>query len=68
MFEAAPTIESAGGVSDDFGTSLVKGVLRRYCRLFDVSFQELFDTVEMKAICVQVDVPAAVPRFHICTD
>lgn len=55
MVGAAPITEPEGGVLDEFGTALLTRPLKSYCRFFDVSFRELFRTLEMQGISVQVD-------------
>lgn len=52
--KAAPTIKPEGDASDAFGTDLQTLALKKYCRLLDVQFQQLFATLEIKNISVQV--------------
>lgn len=39
MFDAAPTTEPEGGVSNDFRTAVLTRDLDKYCRFLDFPFQ-----------------------------
>lgn len=54
----ALTREPKDGIWDDFGMGLLNRILEKYYRFFDVPFQKLLGTLEIKSIFVQVDILA----------
>lgn len=65
MVDATPTTEPEGGLLDAFRTVIQKRFLKKYCRIFDAPLQELFDTLEMECISVQIDLLATGPPYNI---
>lgn len=54
-----------GGLQDKFGMGSLKRFLGKYCVIFDVLFQNLFDTLEMYGIPVQLHILSTELPYNI---
>lgn len=66
MVHVFSNTEAESYVSNDSGTPLQTRALEKYCQVFDVPFQDFFDTLKTKGICVQVELLTTDTPLTVC--